>query len=99
MKTRHPVSKRILLGPVLLAAVVLLLALAGAALALASNGTSIDWWVISSGGGRASSGAVTLDSTLGQPVTFVSNGGSAWLGAGYWYAEQPVQLFLPMLRR
>lgn len=61
---------------------------------------AIDWWVFGSGGGRASDGgSVTLDSTLGQPVAGVSTSSSAWLGAGYWYADQPVQIFLPMLRR
>ena len=63
------------------------------------NGPAIDWWVINGGGGRLSNGSVTLDGTLGQPVTGVSTGGSAWLGAGYWYADQPVQIFLPLLRR
>jgi hypothetical protein len=42
---------------------------------------------------------VTLDGTLGQPMTGVSGGGNAWLGAGYWYGEQPVQVFLPMVSR
>ena len=81
-------------------AVVLALALVSVAVAFASgSGPTIDWWVFSGGGGGASSGSVTLDSTLGQPVAGVSTGDSTWLGAGYWYAEQPVQLFLPMLRR
>jgi hypothetical protein len=81
-------------------AAVLAVASLFAAAAFASSGTTIDWWVFSGGGGRASgSGGVTVDSTLGQPITGVSVGGSAWLGSGYWYADQPIQLFLPLLRR
>ena len=64
-----------------------------------ANGTSIDWWVLSGGGGGASGGGVTLDSTLGQPVAGVSGNTGTWLGAGYWYAEQPRQVFLPLIRK
>ena len=76
-----------------------LLVLAVVMVASASETVSIGWQVLSAGGSSASGGSVSLDSTLGQPITGISSAGSAWLGAGYWYAEQPVQLFLPVLRR
>jgi hypothetical protein len=80
--------------------VVLVVALAFAAAAFAGgDGPAIDWWIIGGGGGGASGGNVTLDSTLGQPIVGPSRAGNAWLGAGYWYAEQPVQVFLPMVAR
>ena len=81
----------------LLAAALLVSALV--MVAAASETVSIGWQALSGGAGRASGGAITLDGTLGQPVTGVSSAGSAWLGAGYWAAEQPVQLYLPVLRR
>ena len=69
-------------------------------MALASgNETAVDWWALAGGGGSANGGNVTLDGTLGQPVTGVANANSLSLGAGYWWGEQPVQLFLPMLRK
>jgi hypothetical protein len=85
---------RLVLGVVLVAVLVF------AAAAFASGtGPAIDWWVLSGGGGGAAGGDVTLDSTLGQPIVGPSSAGNAWLGAGYWYAGQPVQVFLPMLSR
>jgi len=81
----------------LLLAVLAVLAL-GTVVASA-NGTTIDWWALSGGGGGASGGGVTLDSTLGQPIAGVSNNTGTWLGAGYWYAEQPRQIFLPMIQK
>ena len=80
----------------------LLLALSISALGAAfasANGTTIDWWALSGGGGSASGGGVTLDSTLGQPIAGVSSEAGTWLGAGYWYAEQPRQTFLPLIRK
>lgn len=53
----------------------------------------------SGGGGSLGGGSVRMDSTLGQPITGVSAGENTWLGAGYWYAEAPVLIYLPMLRR
>jgi hypothetical protein len=90
-----PRSRRILLVGLLVFSLAVLMA----GIAFANGTVSIDWWVLSGGGGGASGGNVTLDSTLGQPIAGPSSAGNAWLGAGYWYGEQPVQIFLPMLRR
>ena len=67
-----------------------------------ANGTSgIDWWVFGSGGGQASGGNVTLDATLGQPVTGTSSGGSISLEAGYWVGagEVTYDVYLPLVSR
>jgi hypothetical protein len=90
-----PGSRKILLVGLLVFALVALLA----GIAFANGTVSIDWWVLSGGGGGASGGNVTLDSTLGQPIVGPSRAGNTWLGAGYWYGEQPVQVFLPMVAR
>ena len=47
---------------------------------------AVNWWVIAGGGGPASSGTVTLNGTIGQPVTHASASGDGQrtLGAGYW---------------
>ena len=63
------------------------------------SGPAIDWQVLAGGGGHASGTNITLDGTLGQPVTGLSTGGSARLSAGYWYEQQSVRIFLPLLRR
>lgn len=64
------------------------LLLAGLALALGS--TAIDWWVVGSGGGPASSeGEVALNATLGQPVIGASSGDAISLRAGYWHGHCP----------
>ena len=76
-----------------------LLAFAGTALAASAVTPAVDWQVLASGGGVFTGGTITLDATLGQPVAGVSTSGSAWLGSGYWYAYQPVHLYLPLLRR
>ena len=96
--TKHVRGTKIWKG--LLLAAVLAVALVFAATAFASSSPVIDWWVFgASGSGLSSGGNVTLVATLGQPVTGASTGGNAWLGAGFWYADQPVQLFLPLLKR
>ena len=67
-----------------------------------TNGTSgIDWWVFGSGGGRASGGEVTLDATLGQPVTGTSSSGSTSLEAGFWpgAGEATYDVYLPQVSR
>ena len=67
-----------------------------------ANGTpDIDWWVFGSGGGGASGGNVTLDATLGQPVTGTSSGDSISLEAGYWYGagEVTYDVYLPQVSR
>ena len=53
--------------------------------AAAQSGTEVPWWVVAGGGGPSSGGEVTLNDTLGQPVTGPSSGGAVSLSAGYWY--------------
>ena len=67
-----------------------------------ANGTpGIDWWVVGSGGGGASGGEVTLDATLGQPVTGTSSGGPISIEAGFWPGAREVtyDVYLPQVSR
>ena len=67
-----------------------------------ANGTpGLDWWVVGSGGGHASIGNVTLDATLGQPVTGISGGDSISLEAGFWpgAGEVTYAVYLPQVSR
>jgi hypothetical protein len=66
----------------------LLLGLAGVSsgAAQSASNTVVNWWVMAGGGAPASAGTVSLNSTLGQPITggSASSDGSIALGAGYW---------------
>jgi uncharacterized repeat protein (TIGR01451 family) len=62
------------------------LVILGTALATAAS-PAIGWWVFGSGGAPSSSGAVTMNDTLGQPVIGPSSSGDVSLHAGYWYAH------------
>jgi hypothetical protein len=79
------------------------LALAAVPIASGAVGTAIDWGVFSSGGGSASSGSVSLNGSLGQPVVGVSSGGETQLSAGFWHAQAagapPYQVMLPLVVR
>ena len=68
---------------------------------LANNVPGIDWWVFGSGGGGASGGEVTLDATLGQPVTGTSSGGSTSIEVGFWpgAGEVTYDVYLPQVSR
>jgi hypothetical protein len=89
----------IALPPLLLAG----LALAGIAWAGSSDGTAVDWYVLSGGGAPAesSSGAVALNGTLGQTAIGSSSAPGATLGAGFWYGlgERIYRLYLPVVLR
>ena len=68
---------------------------------LANGNPDIDWWVFGSGGGGASGGNVTLDATLGQPVTGTSSGEFTSLEAGFWpgAGEATYNVYLPQVSR
>ena len=89
------IRKPLLIGITL----VLLLAVVGIIAAQATPGSAIDWFAITAGGGQAAGSNVTLDSAVGQPIVGSSAGGNVSLGAGYLYAQEPVKLFLPMIRK
>ena len=63
------------------------LAMAGIAWAGSSDGTAVDWWVLSGGGApsESSSGVVALNGTLGQTAIGWSAATHGGLGAGFWY--------------
>lgn len=76
MNRRHTT----VLAAALLSCLVLAL---GVATGLA-QGTTINWWVLGGGGAPFSGGSVTLNDSLGQPISGPSSGDNISLGAGYW---------------
>jgi hypothetical protein len=62
----------------------------------------VRWWVVSPGGGRATTGdGVVVQDTLGQPVTGPGSGGAISLGAGYSYGTLAIDydIYLPLVLR
>ncbi len=75
-----------------LGAILVGLALVGAALA-AANAESVTWWVIAGGGGQGGA-ATTLGGTVGQWAA----GGDARLCAGFWCGvAAQYRVFLPLV--
>jgi hypothetical protein len=66
---------------------VLLIPICCAAAGLASAQLAIDRWNLN-GSARSSGGALSLDGSLGQPVTGTSSGGALKLGGGFWIPAQ-----------
>ena len=66
----------------ILGALVVSLFLVG--MTLASSTPSIYWWTIGSGGGSASSGSTSLDSTIGQWAVSSNTSGNTQLDSGFW---------------
>ena len=62
--------------------------------------TAINWWVFGSEGGLRDDTNITVNGTLGQPITGGSSDTATSLGAGYWYGIPAVklQLFIPLLQ-
>ena len=79
------------------------LALAGIVWAGSSDGTAVDWSVLSGGGAPAESGSghLALHGTLSQTAISSSSGTGADLGAGFWYGlgEGAYRLYLPLVMR
>jgi len=77
----------------------LLLGTAGVLVARATPGSLIDWFVVSAGGGTATGGDITLDGTVGQPIAGLAQGGNTSIGSGYWYSQDLVNVYLPLVVR
>jgi hypothetical protein len=95
-------SKARLLHIGLLALLLLLtILLAGVVWAGSSDGTAVDWSVLSGGGAPAGGGVVTLNGTLGQTAIGPGASTHANLGAGFWYGlgEGGYRLYLPVVLR
>jgi hypothetical protein len=77
------------------------LALAGIVWAGSSDGTAVDWSLLSGGGAPASGGLVTLNGTLGQTAIGPGANTHADLGAGFWYGlgEGVYEIYLPVVLR
>ena len=71
--------------------VVLIVGVITAGGAAAQTGPVVEWWVIGGGGARLSGGDVTLNDTLGQPMSGPATGGGdvTMLTAGYWQVLAP----------
>ena len=63
--------------------------LVAAALALAypaiASPPTVDWAVISQGGGRMSNGTLAMDLTIGEPIAGTTTNGSLQADFGYWW--------------
>lgn len=60
----------------------------------------ITWYTIDGGGGTQSSGAYTLNGTVGQLDAGTLSGGSYTLAGGYWNGSATVQhVYLPLVLR
>ena len=71
---------------ILMLAQISVLLVAGSA--LAQEPVTIDWWILSSGGGVASGeGGVEVNGTLGQPVVGASSADAITLSAGDWHGH------------
>ena len=96
---------RVLQAGLVLLPLLLLAGLAVASMVWAgsSDGATVEWSVLSGGGAPAasSSGAVTLNGTLGQATIGSSSGPGATVGAGFWYGlgEGIYEIYLPVTLR
>jgi hypothetical protein len=81
----------------------LLFLLAGAVWAGGSANYAVDWSILSGGGAPAesSSGAVTLNGSLGQTAIGPSAASHGSLGAGFWYGAgaRGYTVYLPLVLR
>jgi hypothetical protein len=83
---------------ILLAAVILMGVLTGAALAQGSYG--LDWQAAASAGGHLEGGSYALDFTVGQAATGITQGGAYGLCSGFWcsvLSETGFRNLLPLI--
>jgi len=86
---------------ILLTLIVLLL-LAGSAIAMSSTNYRLDWFtpLTSGGGGAASSTNYAINLTVGQAAIGGSSSANYAVGLGYWYgAAAQYKIFLPIVLR
>jgi hypothetical protein len=86
---------------ILLTLIVLLL-LAGSAMAMSSTNYRLDWFtpLTSGGGGAASSPNYAVNVTIGQSATGPSSSTNYQVGLGYWYgAVVGYKIYLPLVLR
>lgn len=84
-------------GRAILAALTVLLLLAG--VALAANGYEITRYVIGGGGGHSEAGGYVLDATVGQGVAGVVNDAPYELCAGFWCGMAEYRFRFPLVLR
>ena len=76
---------------------ILVSAAVGPAWAESPQRYSIDWHVISSGGGPASAGEVSLNLTVGQSAIGIASSDGGRVDLGYWYGRHTWVRYLPIL--
>ena len=94
-------SRRIIFALIVLVLVIVVVSTLAEPVALAA-GEAIPRYVIASGGGTSSSGAIVIQDTIGQPVVGVSNATGTGMSAGYWYSivtSTLNQYFLPVISK
>ncbi len=85
----------------ILAMLVILLLLAGRALAMSSANYRLDWFVplTGGGGGPAGSANYAINLTVGQSAIGASNSTNYGACLGYWCATGQYRIYLPVILR
>ena len=75
--------------------------LVAASASAATNAIDLSWNVLGGGGGRVTSGSITLEGTIGQSVAGAVSQSPLDLCSGYWCdtGVSGHQIFLPLVRR
>jgi hypothetical protein len=88
-------NKRTLLIGV--AGLLVVLLLAGVALAQTSTSFDLSWYVLAGGGGRSDSTHYAMNSTLGQAAVGFSDNTSYGMQSGYWQNWPGYRIYLPLI--
>ena len=82
-----------------LVGLLVILLLAGVALAQASASFDLSWYVLASGGGRTDSTHYAMNGTLGQAAVGFSDSSSYGKQSGYWQNWPDYTTYLPLIVR
>jgi hypothetical protein len=82
-----------------LSGLLLILLVAGVALAQTSTHYDASWNVQAGGGGHTAGSHYAFDATLGQAVVGPVSGGNTELKAGYWQTFMAFRIYLPLILR
>lgn len=81
------------------AGLLVVLLLAGVALAQSSTGFDLSWHVLSGGGGPAESTHYAMNGTVGQAAVGFSDSASYGMQSGYWQNWLDRRIYLPLIVR
>ena len=83
---------------ILCLAAVVVVVVAGIAIAAPMGITyTVDWWVFSGGGAPSSAGDFDMNASLGQSVIGESSSTNYGIDHGYWQKGWPYGIFLPLI--